>query len=115
MKHFISKLALIIFVTLLFSQNALANSVTDSQVVGVIQVNESGVMYLRPKGLTKWYGSGSSCPDATYVHIGPSAASYDQVLAMAIASKMNNTPMRFFGTCSSNGNYLLITYSFLTE
>jgi len=90
--------------------SALA-STTDTHAIGIIQITDEGTAYFRPEGLGKW--GGDDCPDATFVYIGSTAIAYDMIISLAVASKLNGAPMHFQGTCTANGNYLLINYAFL--
>jgi len=107
---FIFLTAILVATSLTPSRNAFAAQ-TGVHVVERVQITAAGVAYFRPAGLIKWGGTG--CPNATYAYIAKGIAGYENILALVMASKLNNSQILFDGTCSANGNYLLITYAYL--
>ena len=97
------------FLLLVSIQSAQASTLTQD-VVQRVQITEGGAVYIRPSGLGRWQGD--DC-DPTYAYIVKGVAGYNEILTLVMASKLNGTDIRFNGTCSSNGNYLLIDYAFL--
>ncbi len=99
-------------VVLLLGMSATATAaITDFQVVQRIQIKETGSAFFRPVGLVTW--GGDDCPGAVYAYITKDIPAYENILALVMASKLNQTPMRFAGDCSDDGRYLLVTYAFL--
>ena len=88
-------------------------SATSAIAIQRIQTNAAGNTYFRPVGLGPWGGPGSACPTATYAYITKDLVSYDQIMSLALASKLNNSAIFFRGTCSADGNYLHISYAYL--
>lgn len=101
---------LVIAASSVYTVSAQASN-TGSHVIQRIQTTSVGHTYFRPQGLGSW--GGNDCPDATYAHIATASAAYEQIVSLAVASKLNNSKMIFYGTCSDNGNYLAITYAYL--
>lgn len=85
---------------------------TGTQVIERIQLTPAGTVYFRPAGLQGWGGQG--CPEARFAYLGNDAPEFDNIISLAVASKLNGTPVQFLGTCTPDGNYILITYKYLT-
>jgi len=93
------------------SVHAAGSDNTTAMVVGRIQTTAAGVTYVRPVGNGPW--GGSNC-QPTFVYMSKNIDGYEQIMALLLASKLNNTPIYFFGTCQPSGGYFLLDYAILT-
>lgn len=105
-----SILLTILTVSSVMTTTAFAAS-TGWRTIERIQTTDAGITYVRPQGLGTFGGDG--CPNATYAYIESTKAGYDTIVNLMIASKLNNTPMIFYGTCDAAGVYVHITYALL--
>ncbi len=80
---------------------------TITQTIGPINFNgETNVAFFR--GNLKWAAPG--CPNATYVQILSSVAGRKELLSIALAAKMANKPVRFWGVCNADKDYFDAMY-----
>lgn len=80
---------------------------TITQTIGPINFNgEINVAFFR--GNLKWGAPG--CPNATYVQILSSVAGRKELLSIALAAKMANKPVRFWGACNADKDYFDAMY-----
>lgn len=91
---------------LLFSSISYADE-TITQTIGPINYNgEINVAFFR--GNLKW--GAPSCPNATYVQILSSVPGRKELLSIALAAKMANKPVKFWGTCNADKDYFDAMY-----
>ncbi len=99
--------------TALLTSTAYADN-TGWHVMGRIQLTTAGVVYFRPRGLGGW--GGPDCPNATYVHVAKmDSPVFDNIVALALASKLNSTNIIFYGTCNADGTYFEANYVLLED
>lgn len=80
---------------------------TITQTIGAINFNaEINVAFFR--GNLKW--GAPNCPNATYIQINSSLAGRKELISIALAAKMANKPVRFWGTCNENTDYFDAMY-----
>jgi len=78
-------------------------------------IDEIGIQGASPDeivltNLSGWGASG--CETASVVVLGPSVSNRQAMLSLALAAKMGNKPVRFYGDCdvNSGGNRFNATY-----
>ena len=108
---FKSILTLGLSLSVFFSSSAIAVDWTGVHVVERIQASTSGTIYFRPTGLGPW--GGNTCPQAHHAYIDINTLNAETILNTAMASKLNGNPIYFQGTCTPDGNYILINYVIL--
>lgn len=89
--------------------------ITDRHIIGAIQLNaKNGTVYFRALGGVRW--STESC-DPVYLYMSKDAVGYEQIMSLAVASKLNNSTMRFYGRCvptiGTPANYFELDYGIL--
>ncbi len=77
------------------------------QPIGPINFNgDASIAYFR--GSLKWGAPG--CPNATYAQILANVPGRKEMLSIALAAKMANKPVQFWGTCSPDKDYFNAMY-----
>jgi len=120
MKKIFKMKILTILLSLIFTVESAqaATQTSASHVIGRIQVQEGGGTFFRPVGPTgtglQFWGGTGACPNAWYATLSTDSEAYDEIYALALASKLTETPIYFVGDCSDDGKHIFITYAFFS-
>lgn len=85
---------------------------TTPNAIGKIQLTTAGAAYFTTQSGAGWGASG--CPNAVYVSIDKgSTPVFDNLIALAITSRLNAANVVFYGTCYGDGTYFAASYMLL--
>lgn len=91
----------------------------NTEILPISQINYNGgsndLFFLTASG--KW--GDPACPNASYVHVKPSAAGRQELLSLGLAAYMAGKKVQFWGTCATAaaeaGIYYDATYIVVTN